>query len=73
MIGHSNSVSDDLLMVDNIVIMGGQMMEEEILQEICKTEIVETLVNTCTMTEIGEIGTIVLKVSSLIQMVLNCS
>lgn len=73
MIGHSNSVSDDLLMVDNIVIMGGQMMEEEILQEICKTEIVETLVNICTMTEIGEIGTIVLKVSSLIQMVLNCS
>ena len=60
-------------MVDNIVIMGGQMMEEEILQEICKTEIVETLVNICTMTEIGEIGTIVLKVSSLIQMVLNCS
>ena len=48
-------------------------MEEEILQEICKTEIVETLVNICTMTEIGEIGTIVLKVSSLIQMVLNCS
>lgn len=40
--GHGNSNSDDLLTVDyDIVIMKGEMTEEEILQEICENKAIE--------------------------------
>lgn len=40
--GHGNSHSDDLLTVDyDIVIMKGEMTEEEILQEICENKAIE--------------------------------
>ena len=40
--GHGNSSSDDLLTVDyDIVIMKGEMTEEEILQEICENKAIK--------------------------------